>query len=288
MGEMKNPPGLRWSSGNWHYRIKYQGREWTADTGLEATRRNVSAALAVREKARQTILGGQPERLEIEARKFGEAADEYLKWVQGEHKASTALRITTSFASLKKFFGHAPVHSINPIWVEKYKTWRRQECKVLDVTLRHDLHALSPFFQYAVNANWCRENPVKKVSIPADGDAVRDHVVTEEEEKAYFATCLTKFEIERKDGTKEKHGPFPGLHDVARVILDQGMRPDEVLNLRVQDVDFGKGTVKVNQGKTKSARRTLVMTPAVKAIFAKGSAIVRPDGCSKARSPASI
>jgi integrase len=98
---------------------------------------------------------------------------------------------------------------------------------------------------------------VKRVGIPSDADAVRDHIVTAEEEKAYFAACLSKFEIELEDGTKEKHGPFPALHDVARIILDQGMRPDE------------RGTIRVMQGKTKSARRVLVMTPAVKAIMVK-------------------
>ena len=45
MAKMKDPPGLRQSSGNWHYRIRYKRNEWTGDTGLAATPRNVSAAL---------------------------------------------------------------------------------------------------------------------------------------------------------------------------------------------------------------------------------------------------
>jgi len=53
------------------------------------------------------------------------------------------------------------VNSITPNSVEKYKTFRRTEDKVQEITIRHDLHALSPFFEYAKNANWCRENPVK-------------------------------------------------------------------------------------------------------------------------------
>ena len=269
MNEKSCPPGLRIRSGNWHYRVRHQGREWSGDTGFEATKRNVSAALSEMSRARAEIRSGRHERLAVEVRKFSEAADEFLRWAEGEHRdhPNTALRLRSSFASLKKFFGTDPVHSITASKIEKYKTWRRLECKVQEVTIRHDLHALSPFFKYAVNANWCRDNPVEQVSIPSGEDAVRDHVVTQEEEKAYFSTALSKFEV-AKEGKKEKHGPFPALYDLARIILDQGMRPDEVLSLRVEHVDFEKGVLKVADGKSKAARRTLLMTPAVKSILA--------------------
>ena len=269
MDEKSCPPGLRIRSGNWHYRVRHQGREWSGDTGFEATRRNVNAALSEMSRVRQEIRSGRHEKLAVEVRKFNEAADEFLRWAEGEHREhpNTAHRLRTSFASLKKFFGTDPVHSITASKVEKYKTWRRLECKVQEVTIRHDLHALSPFFKYAINANWCRSNPVESVNIPSAEAAVRDHVVTAEEEKAYFATALSEFEITDDKGKKSKHGPFLALHDVARIILDQGMRPDEVLSLRVEHVDFEKGVLKVIDGKSKAARRTLMMTPAVKTIL---------------------
>jgi integrase len=50
-------------------------------------------------------------------------------------------------------------------------------------------------------------------------------------------------------------------------MLTQGMRPDEVMSLRVGDINLTKGTLKVTQGKTKYARRTLVLTPAVRSIL---------------------
>lgn len=277
MEQMKAPPGLRVRSGNWHYRIKHQGREFTGDTDLAATKRNVSAALEKLAAARKAVKIGQHDQLTIKTEKFSAAADEFLKWKEGEHKdhPGTARRLGTSFVSLKRFFGNAPVHSITANSVEKYKTWRRLECKVQEVTIRHDLHALSPFFEYAVKSNWCRENPVKAVKIPSGENAVRDHVVTAEEEKAYFSTALSKFELMDEKGRKTKHGPFPNLHDVGRIMLDQGMRPDEVMGLRVEHVDFEKGKVRVVDGKSKAARRTLAMSPAVKAILA-----VRANGRS--------
>ena len=94
-------------SGNWHYRVNDQGDEWTGDTGLAATKRNVNAALSVLAKARDAVRSGQANKLAVEDWKFNDAADEFLRWAEGEHKEhpNTAKRLGTSFASLKRFFG---------------------------------------------------------------------------------------------------------------------------------------------------------------------------------------
>jgi hypothetical protein len=76
------PPGLRIRDGNWHYRVKHQGREWAGNTGLVATKRNVSAALSVLAKAREAVRNGQADRLSLEVRKFDEAAEEFLSGLQ--------------------------------------------------------------------------------------------------------------------------------------------------------------------------------------------------------------
>jgi len=105
---------------------------------------------------------------------------------------------------------------INDDRIENFKTWRVIEHKVRDVTIRHDLHALSRFFLYAIKQRWTRENPVRKVKIPSDAEAVRVHVVTPAEEAQYFRRAAKN----------------SNLHDLARLILNQGMRPDEVACLR--------------------------------------------------------
>jgi integrase len=64
-----------------------------------------------------------------------------------------------------------------------------------------------------------------------------------------------------------RRGSIPALHDVGRIILDQGMRPDEVMSLRVGDINLANGILRVTQGKTKHARRTLLLTPAVRSIL---------------------
>ena len=97
---------------------------------------------------------------------------------------------------------------------------------IRDITLRHDLHALSKFFGYAIKQRWARDNPVRNVTIPSDAEAIRIHVLTFEEERKYFLHAA-------------KHGD---LNDLGRLILNQGMRPDEVTCLRKTDVDLVGGS----------------------------------------------
>jgi site-specific recombinase XerD len=139
---------LRNRSGILHYHFMFDGKRYGKTTGLAATRRNETAA----------------------------------------HRAhpNPHRRITTSFASAKEFFGRELVSLIDEARIEGYKTWRVNENKVRDVTLRHDLHALSKFFRYAIKRHWTRENPISNVEIPSDEDAVRMHVLTTTEEQQYF------------------------------------------------------------------------------------------------------
>ena len=88
---------------------------------------------------------------------------------------------------------------------------------------------------------WACENPLRNVKIPSDTDAVRIHIITTMEEELYF----------------ERTAQYPDLHDLGRLLLLQGMRPEEVLALAKRDVDVGRGQLHVVEGKSAAARRTL-------------------------------
>ena len=90
--------------------------------------------------------------------------------------------------------------------------------------------------------NWCRGNPIRHVEIPSDKDAVRMHIVTPAEEMVYFEAARSRFK---------------NLHDAARLILLQGMRPDEVMSLAQDAINPDKRTLFIRRGKTPAARRTL-------------------------------
>jgi integrase len=149
-----------------------------------------------------------------------------------------------------------PVVSIDAGEIERYKTHRVQINAVKDVTLRHDLHALSLFFQYAAKMRWRDGNPVRELSIPSDAEAVRMHPLSPEEEKAYFKAA---FEVTDRAGRRN-------LYDVAKVLIDQGCRPEEIMAASKHDFDPESSTLAIRGGKSRAAKRTLYLTPEVVAI----------------------
>ena len=67
------------------------------------------------------------------------------------------------------------------------------------------------------------------------------------------------------------------MHDVALLIVETGMRPQEVFQLRAEDSNLRQQYLKVIQGKTRFARRNIPLTEAASELLkrrlaeAKGS-----------------
>jgi integrase len=245
--------GLRTRDGKWHYRFEVDGHEWTGSTGLAATERNRRAAERVELEARQAVEQGKSHLLRIQAIPFNEAAQKFLAWCEGHHRAkpNTYKRVKTSFASLEIHFGRTSVSAVTTGDVADYSAWRANTHKVKDVTIRHDLHNLSKFFQYAVKHNWRRDNPVSAEDIPSDADAVRIHVFTPAEESAYF------------------HAAHPRLQDLARLMVYQGCRPEELLSARLAAVDLDRAYLRIEKSKTNAGERTLRIRPESSLILAR-------------------
>ena len=232
--------------GIWHYHFKFDGRRYAKTTGLAATQRNETEARDKEAEHRRALREGRSQPRRILIREFSDAAKIFLEWAETQYRAhpNSYRRIATSFASAKEFFGRDPVSLIDEARIEAYMSWRVKAHEVRDVTLRHDLHALSKFFAYAVKQHWALENPIQNVEIPSDEDAVRIHVLTAIEEQQYFARAA-------------KHRD---LHDLGRLMLNQGMRPDEVTSLAKVDVDLADRKVQIRKGKSRAARRKLDLT----------------------------
>ena len=287
---------LRQRSGNWHYRFFAAGRTWTADTGLAATERNRNAALLAEVEARKLVSDGRPEQLKVLPKPFSDAADQFIEWAKGEHreKKGTWKRLRGSMASLKLYFKLRPLHTITVGQVQDYMSWRRlcPECSgdgcdicdqtgqgVKEITLRHDLHALSPLFKYGIDHNWCLLNPVERVKIPSDAEAVRIHVLTPAEEMLYFETCKRLAAELQAEATRAKGGAvaakqraakcFDNLQDVGRLMLLQGPRPSEVMAARTEHVDVARAEWLIAGGKSRAARRVLDLTPESAGILEK-------------------
>jgi integrase len=246
---------LRSREGNWHYRFKYKGREYTGNTGLVANERERRNAERVAKAARAGAIASRLAPPECPEKPFVDAAAEFLRWAEMVEYRSTPgtwRRIRVFFVSLNVHFQAEYVGTIGASEIESYKDWRLNVTRVKEITLRHDLHALSLFFQYAQKQKWVQKvhNPVREVSIPSDKDATREHVLAPEEEKAYF---------DRARDVKDRQGRR-NLYDLGRMMLQQGCRPEELMVLKKQHVHLDKHQMLIVAGKTKAARRTLNLT----------------------------
>lgn len=246
------PPGLRIRAGKYHYRFMVAGVPYSASTGYEATARNLTPAMRKLAEARRLVEAGEADQLRLYPKPFSDAAELFVDWAEGEYREhpATAKRMATSLVSAAEFFAKTPLHAVGAGELEDYKAWRRS-CGIREVTIRHDLHAVSKLFQYGMKHRWCFRNATKLVAIPSDKDAVRQHVLTPDEEAAYFGAMVS--------GST--------LHDAARLILLTGMRPEEVLGLQKVQVNLEHGTVLVARGKSDAARRLLALIPEAIAIL---------------------
>lgn len=235
------PRGIRRRGPDWHYRFVHRGVIHTGSTGLAATKTNLKEAVEILTLERAKVRGGARK---LQSVAFSVAVSRFLAAVKPEYKPESHRRLSTSMAVLERFFELADVHAINAGDIDDYKAARRaQTPPVAEVTIRHDLHALSLLLQHARRHGWMEHDPLADVVMPSDKASVRERVVSPEEERLYFA------EVGRY-----KHS---ALADVARLILLTGMRPNEVYRLEWRDVDIFNGVLFVRESKTEAGKRTL-------------------------------
>jgi len=235
--------GIREVNGRWQYRFMLQGTVVELVTDLRATARNLATAVKLKEQHRDRLLRGDI----VQARliPFSEAAERFVAWAKREHaaKANTWKRQRTSLASMRAFFSGRAVRSIRPGDFESYKTWRREN-GIREVTIRHDIHAASQLLQFARKHGWIEHDPLAGVAIPSDKDSRNEYVLTDAEEKLYLASAA------------DHHS----LYDLAVLMLQQGLRPEEGLTLKPADIDLAARTLGVRDGKSAAARRKLHLT----------------------------
>ncbi len=69
---------------------------------------------------------------------------------------------------------------------------------------------------------------------------------------------------------------YPNLFDLGRLIMQQGCRPEELLEARKHAVDLTRSVLRIVHGKTKAARRTLKLTDESRAILKRRLATAGP------------
>jgi integrase len=122
-------------------------------------------------------------------------------------------------------------------------------------TINRELQALRRMFHLA--QEWGKVERALPTVRMVPGEKHRERVLTREEETLYFAGA--------KSEAMNQHVDPSLLSDVASILLDCGLRPEECFRLRPENVRDGK--VEIHYGKTDNARRRIPMTPRVEAIL---------------------
>jgi integrase len=118
------------------------------------------------------------------------------------------------------------------------------ERTVGNATVNRALSTLRLLFNYAERCGYQVPNPVKGIEFLDEGSG-RMRIISLEEEIAYMIAASQP------------------LKDVARIILETGMRPEEVFRIELANLDFTQRTIFNPFGKTPAARRKLTMTEEV-------------------------
>jgi len=138
-------------------------------------------------------------------------------------------------------------------YVQKRRATKKRNGKPIQVaTINRELEVLRRMLRMA--QEWKVITAVPKISrLP--GEQQRDRIIDHQEEQVYLAAAKQP------------------LRDVATIILDTGMRPEEVFRIRWEQVHFQPadkakyGYIFNPFGKTKYARRNVPMTLRVKALL---------------------
>ena len=236
------------------YEFWFEGRRYRKSTGVANQRdageieRSFRTALA---KADVGITERKP------APNFRAAMADFLKWSSGAQKQSTHRRYKTSSIALLSHFRDTTMDRISSDDVERFKTTRAREYKtvrgkekrvptkkrVRPATVNRELACLKALFNFVIRADLLAKNPVSKVKMLAENN-LQTRVLSFKEQHAYLAKAT------------------PTLRDIAVMMLETGMRPEEVYRLRPEHVDLAKCKVQVTHGKTDAARRSLRLTSA--------------------------
>jgi integrase len=132
---------------------------------------------------------------------------------------------------------------------------RRRDCRLEVSSINRELQALRRMFHLA--EEWGRVERALPTVKMLPGENHRERVLTSEEETLYFAGANSP--------AMEQHLDPRLLADVARILLDCGLRPEECFRMRPENVT--EGVLEIHFGKSDNARRRIPLTPNVQAIL---------------------
>jgi len=231
----------------WWYRFEFGGRRIQESSHCQ----NKHKAEQMEAKRKTDLAEGHAGiRRKEPPPRFEEAVHKFLEWSKYQHRPKTHELFKLHSETLKRFFAGKWLDQVTPEAVEQFRLMRSREERrnakdgstVSPATVNRALETLRLIFNCLK-----LKSPTQKGMFFEEKEQTR--VVSVQEELAYLRAASQP------------------LRDIATVILQTGMRPDEVFRMEVRHLDFVRRTIFNPFGKTKAAKRTIPMTGEVCAIL---------------------
>lgn len=253
-------------SGPYWYRFNYKNKQIRRSSGVYDKQDAMDIASAYRTQLAKGEVGIEEPKEKVTVPRFKDAMADFLDWSEQDHSAhpNTHRRYVISSKALLGYFGNASIDRISSDDVEKFKTWRSRQKKIpagkksrkaakatkqiRPATVNRELACLKHLFSR--NDSLVPQNPVKRVKF-LDEDNLQTRVLTREEENLYLLAASQP------------------LQDIARLMVETGMRPEEVCRIRRENVHDDQGYVFNPYGKTKAARRKVPLSETALAVVIK-------------------
>ncbi len=223
-------------TGTWWYDFSHKKKRYKlalrgVTTKKQAERLEMEARLAVLEGRY-----GQPSQtLSFEAY----ANDVYLKWARQRKRSVRSEAI--HLAEMCAHFKGNPLREITTADINGYLQMRRAQTtqrgtQRSGASVNREQALLSALFNHAISEGYCPANPVKGIKRFKE-NGQRKRVLSAEEEERLFAAMT---------GTRAR------LRPITLLALGTGLRCNEIVSLRWEDVDFKRGTLYLRAETTKN------------------------------------
>ena len=230
----------------------HKGQRVRRSTGVNNRRQAEQIEAALKTQFARGEVGIEDQKPAPTLRVFAQQFADFLS-VRHAERPQTLRFYSEKLQRLLKYdaLREARLDRIDEALVERYVFWRRTQA-VSPTTVNRELATLRRALHMAEEWKMIRHVPRIRM---LGGERQRDFVLSHEDEQRYLAAA-----------------PEP-LRSLALLLVDTGLRLSEALNLRLLDVHIEPagsakyGWLRVRDGKSKNARRTVPLTRRVAAML---------------------
>lgn len=244
----------------WAMRFSFQGARIDRSTGFASKRKAEAYAEAFKTKLRNGEVGLITKEKE-EIPLFQKAVADFLVHIEKRLEQSTFRRYRLATIALLGFFKNKRLDKITAGDVNKFITKRSREYgrkrgvkpkkakgkskaetrQISAATINKELAVLKSIFNNLIHSKIIEGNPVVGVKFLKE-NSNSGRVINYEEERIYLRECGEDY------------------RDFATILIETGMRPDELCSIKNSDVNLKEEYLFVQKGKTKSARRLVPLS----------------------------